>query len=125
DGTVTLDIFLPVALQASYRVALCNGGQCVQSAPLQPGPALERYAGRVKAVNPQARAGFGDAVALSRDGRVLAVTALYESVVVADAQEGAVHVYERVAPGQWVARGQVSAPHPGDNDRFGDALALS
>lgn len=125
DGTATVELFLPVALNASYRVALCNAGHCVTSAPLQLGDSLERYAGRFKAEMPQAGAGFGEAVSLSRDGRVLAVTALQESVVVPGADEGAVHLYERVAPGQWVARGRVAAPNPDDFDRFGAALALS
>lgn len=125
DGAATVEIFLPTALQASYRVSLCNGGQCVASAPLQLGGSLERYAGRIKAEMPQAGAGLGEALSLSRDARVLAITALYESVVVPGAREGAVHLYERVAPGQWMARGQVAAPNPGHADQFGAALALS
>lgn len=125
EGTATVEVFLPTALRASYRVALCAQGQCVQSAALTLGGALERYAGRIKAVAPQARAGFGESVSLSRDGRVLAVTALYESVAVPGDFEGAVHLYEHVAAGQWVPRGQVAAPHPGNGDRFGEALALS
>lgn len=125
DGTATVELSLPVALNASYRVALCDGAQCVTSASLQLGGSLERYAGRFKAALPQPGAGFGEAVSLSRDARVLAITALYESVAVPGAREGAVHLYERVAPGQWMARGQVTAPNPDHADQFGAALALS
>jgi trimeric autotransporter adhesin len=116
DATATIEVFLPTAWRASYHVSLCNGSQCVDSAPLGLGDALERYAGRLKSTTPQVNQSFGETVALSRDGRVLAVGVEFG---------GPVQLFEHTAPGQWLPRGQVAAPYTDAGDRFGRALALS
>lgn len=128
-GQTSVEIFLPTAIQATYRVALCAGGQCVYSEPLSLSGTLEAAMGYIKSQAAVESAHFGESVALSRDGRVLAVGAHLESV---DATEGlgapstgAVHLYEKTSPGRWVFRARLLAPFPDDFDRFGSALALS
>lgn len=112
-GAATVDIFLPIALQASYQVALCRAGQCAHSVPLRLQGTLEQAMGRFKAAAPQQGAEFGVAVALSQDGLVLAV----------GAKSGSVHVFERTGAGQWTSRGEVlGAPASQVQDR---AMALS
>lgn len=116
DATATVEVFLPIAWRATYQVSLCSGALCVDSTPLRLGDALERYAGRLKSAAPQNNQSFGETVALSRDGRVLAVGVEFG---------GPVHLFEHTAPGQWLPRGQVTAPYTDADDRFGRALALS
>jgi FG-GAP repeat len=103
DGTATVEIFLPVALQASYHVALCKAGQCVDSAPLRLQGTLEQAMGRFKAGAPQVFAEFGVSVAMSQNGLVLAV----------GAKTGSVEVFERTGMGQWTARGEVTGAPAG------------
>lgn len=113
DGTATVEIFLPIALQASYRVALCKAVQCAHSAPLWLLGTLEQAMGRFKAMTPQQGAEFGVSAALSQNGGVLAV----------GAKSGSVHVFERTEAGQWTSRGEVlGAPAGPLEDR---AMALS
>lgn len=113
DGTATVEILLPIALQASYQVALCTAGQCAHSAPLRLLGTLEQAMGRFKADTPQQHVEFGVAVALSQDGQVLAV----------GAKAGSVHVFERTGAGQWISRGEVLGSPAGPlQDR---AMALS
>jgi len=129
DGQATIEVFLPATLHATYQVGLCTEGQCVFSSPLAIAGHLATGVGRLKALDPIPGAEFGAAVALSRNGQVLAVGALYETLAVTDGSDkhGAVHLFERGVPGQapWLSRGRVQAPNPGTLDRFGGALALS
>lgn len=129
DGQASVDIFLPTAIHATYRVALCLGGSCVHSEPLALSGTLESAMGLIKADPAVTASSFGEAVALSRDGRVLAVGAIDESVDATSGMGapfvGAVHVYEKPGAGPWVFRTRLLAPFPDDDDRFGRALALS
>jgi hypothetical protein len=95
------------------------------------GWAQEAY---VKASNTGARDGFGNAVALSADGSVLAVAASAESSAAtgvggdgsSDAAPGAgaVYVFRRGSAG-WAQEAYVKASNPGIDDQFGFAIALS
>lgn len=129
SGQASVDIFLPSAINASYRVALCRSSLCVHSEPLTLSGTLEAAMGLIKSEQVVARAGFGEAVALSRDGRVLAVGAPLDSVDASSGMgapgTGAVHLYEKSDAGPWVFRTRVLAPFPDDGDQFGLALALS
>lgn len=128
-GQATVEIFLPVAVNARYRVALCSGGDCAFSEPLALNGRLEAAMGFIKAEQVVQGAAFGHAVALSRNGRVLAVGALYETLDATSGQgapeTGVVHVYEKSTAGGWAFRTRVLALFPDDSDRFGQALALS
>ena len=98
----------------------------------------------VKAPNAGQNDHFGEAVALSDDGRTLAVGAPeedssatgafapggegYQAALDSDsgADSGAVTVYRRdPASGLWAVEAFVKAPNAGQNDQFGEAVALS
>lgn len=128
-GQATVDIFLPAAVNARYRVALCSGDNCLFSEPLALTGTLEAAMGFIKAEQLVRNASFGRVLALSRNGRVLAVGAIYETPDGSSGQgapqAGAVHVYERTGAGTWVFRTRLPAPFPDDLDEFGSSLALS
>ncbi|NIM40496.1 MAG: hypothetical protein GTN84_05750 [Hydrogenophaga sp.] len=114
-GNATVEIFLPIALQASYRVALCDGEACTSSGTLRLQGSLEETMGRFKADAPLQNAEFGISVALSQDGSVMAAGDI----------TGAVHLFERSGPGSWTSRGPVEAPSPAPGQLFDRALVLS
>ena len=86
---------------------------------------------------------FGDAVALSADGRTLAAGAPRDDSAAAGAlhpgdagfaaalagegaeDSGAACVYRRGPSGRWELEAYVKAPAPGRNDRFGQSVSLS
>ena len=88
-----------------------------------------------KATNPDPSDAFGRSVALSADGRTLAVGASFEdsSAVGIGGQRaddtapdsGAVYVLVRDGMGTWSQRAYVKAPNPDPDDRFGSSVALS
>ena len=88
-----------------------------------------------KASNPDPSDAFGRSVALSADGRTLAVGASFEdsSAVGIGGQRaddtapdsGAVYVLVRDGMGTWSQRAYVKAPNPDPDDRFGSSVALS
>ena len=97
----------------------------------------------VKAPAPDAVDLFGQSVALSADGRTLAVGAVEEDSAAAGAfapsstrwrtalasagagKSGAAYVYRRDSSGRWAVEAFVKAPAPGASDRFGQSVALS
>lgn len=115
DGSATVEIFLPVALAASYQVALCTNGQCAYSTPVRLQGSLEQAMGRFKADTPQQFVEFGISVAVSQNGEVLAV----------GDTTGSVHLYERSGLGQWISRGPLATPTPAPGSLFDRAMALS
>jgi hypothetical protein len=88
----------------------------------------------VKASNPRAGAQFGYAVALSSDGRTLAVGAQMEERAATGVNgnqndhsvfsAGAVYVYTRTGD-RWAQQAYVKASNTGADDQFGFAVALS
>ena len=73
--------------------------------------------------------GFGDALALSADGKTLVVGASLESMVGESGAQpffssGAAHVFGRMGD-SWVRQAHFIAPSVGDEDSFGNAIALS
>ena len=88
----------------------------------------------VKPSNPDASDVFGTAVALSADGRMLAVGAMGEASRAAGvggdesdndaADAGAAYVFQ-LSDGQWSQRSYVKAANPQSADQFGSAVALS
>lgn len=73
--------------------------------------------------------GFGERLALSADGRRLAVSAMYEplqSVTGAgQAEAGAVYLFSEQASGQWTQTERLHAARGRGGDLFGSAVALS
>lgn len=84
--------------------------------------------------NPLLLGGFGQALALSADGQVLAVGSPLDSSAATGIDgdpgntaanfSGAVHVFARDNAG-WTQRAYIKASNTGANDRFGSALVLS
>jgi len=116
-----LPVFLPEQINARYTLQACNAAGCLDAATTTVETALLKSAiGYFKAAQPVAR--LGTSVALSADGRTLAVGAPLEDSMAEDS--GAVHVFTRGATG-WAPQAVVHAPSPAFGDRFGEALALT
>src|SRR5262245_44865460 len=100
----------------------------------QASPPAWKQVAYVKASNPRAGAQFGYAVALSADGRTLAVGAQMEESAATGVNgnqndhsvfsAGAVYVYARTGD-RWAQQAYVKASNPGADDQFGFAVALS
>ncbi len=129
-----LNVFLPARLNARYILQACNGAGCVDSAPVHVSGNLAGAVGYVKASNTRLFQAFGYSLALSSDGRTLAVGALAEG---SNAQgidgdqsntlapeSGAVYVYSR-GTGGWALQAYVKSSNSEASDYFGEALALS
>jgi len=85
----------------------------------------------LKAPNSDAKDAFGSSLAISDDGRVLAVGAAGEASDGSDlddnslANSGAVYVFVRTETGSWIPQAYLKAPNPDASDYFGRSLALS
>lgn len=124
-----LELEVPVHLtkwqSAQYMLEACNGESCSESDSETIGleDLLEEDAvGYFKASNPSSSARAGDAIAISADGRTMAVGAPYESSVASNS--GAVYIFERVGL-EWQQRGHLKAAFPEYWDDFGRAVALT
>ncbi len=149
------EIFLPGRAHAAYLLESRDAaGEWTSSSPrfvgwdIRPAPdgpneiSLTPAIGYFKATNTGEADRFGDAVALSADGRTLAVGATGEAsaatVACAPADSacqeaqasntetnaGAVYIYTRTEQG-WAPQAYVKAPNAGRRDRFGSTVALS
>lgn len=135
-GTTAHDhvVFLPGRLNARYILQACNGDACTDSAPVQVTGNLAAAAGYVKASNTRAGDGFGGGIALSADGRTLAVGAPGEDSAAtgvngnqADGSasgSGAVYVFVR-SGATWFQQAYVKASNAGTDDGFGQSVALA
>ena len=120
---------------ANYRLQACNAAGCTAS-PKQTWSigAMNTSIGYIKASNTQASDFFGIAVALSGDGKTLAVAASLEDGGDAGidgsgadnsiTNSGAVYVYVRQGK-QWALQAFLKSSNPGASDFFGSALSLS
>ncbi|MES2483033.1 MAG: integrin [Pseudomonadota bacterium] len=135
EASWALDGLLHQRLNASYRVRACTRAACGSpTAPLVPDVA--RAIGYFKASNTGAGDAFGSAVALSPDGRTLAVGAIAEPSGARGAfavpppdddtvtRAGAVYVFVRQA-GRWRQQAYLKASDSATNTQFGSALAFS
>jgi trimeric autotransporter adhesin len=116
---------------ALYRLEACNGPRCSASAAVSVRDVMLQAIGYFKASNPQAGDVFGRAIALSADGRTLAVVAPGEDSGVRDdpsdnsaPSSGAVYVFAHEGA-QWRQQAYLKASNAAANDTFGVALALS
>lgn len=85
----------------------------------------------LKAANADANDRFGWSVAINADGDIVAVGAPWEDGDGSDpannglANSGAVYVFERNAEGEWAQTAYLKAANAGEEDWFGNAVALS
>src|SRR5262245_204887 len=113
------------------------GGATARSSPAAAratSPSAWKQVAYVKASNPRAGAQFGYALALSSDGRTLAVGSQMEDSAATGVNgnqndhsvfsAGAVYVYTRTGD-RWAQQAYVKASNPGADDQFGFAVALS
>jgi hypothetical protein len=136
-STTTLSLTVPLhqRMNASYIVQACNAGGCTDSAPVDVVGSLVDAVGYVKASNTGQNDAFGWSVALSDDGRTLAVGAPYESSgamgIGGDEADnsinwaGAVYLYTRDEAGMWAQQAYVKASNTDEDDTFGKSVALS
>jgi hypothetical protein len=134
-SSTSLTVPLHERLNASYMLQACNVNGCTDSAPVDVVGSLVDAVGYFKASNTGENDSFGWSVALSDDGRTLAVGAPYEGSGAtgidgdqADnsiAWAGAVYVYTRDSMGMWMQQAYVKASNTDVDDTFGKSVALS
>ncbi len=122
-------------VNASYLIAACNSGGCSDSSALSlSAPELTSAIGYFKASNNDPGDSFGHAVALSADGRTLAVGATGEAsnATGIDGDQnnnlgsinGAVYVFIR-SGSRWVQQAYLKASNTDRADEFGQTLSIS
>ncbi len=114
-----LTVSLPQRVNAKYILQACNSKGCADSDTMYVTGSLAEAVGYFKASNAEAGDGFGYAVALSADGRVMAVSAAWE-----DSAAGAAYVFTN-SNGVWSQQAYIKASNNEEGDEFGTSLALS
>lgn len=120
-------------LNAEYKLETCTNAECSTSDEISVYGYMQRSIGYVKASNPDDYDRFGR-VALSADGRTLAVAAPGDDSAAkgvngddgdnSSSGSGAVFVYIR-EDGEWRFQAYIKASNAGEADAFGSSLALS
>jgi hypothetical protein len=112
-----------------FRVEACRGEQCVASEPVSLAKRLQEAVGYFKASNTAAHDRFGRAVALSRDGKTLAIGAPLKDNIytgAADADIGVVYVFARDEGDVWRQQQAMTLNiGGGDGVWIGTSVALS
>lgn len=122
--------------EASYLLRACNIlGGCTDSEPVSVMGNLAEPIGYFKASNTGMLDYFGASLALSGDGRTLAVGAVLEDSIATGidgdqmnagaVDSGAVYVFVRDDMGEWSQQAYIKATNTGAGDYFGDRVALS
>ncbi len=129
-----LSASLPRRIDASYILQACNSLGCTDSAAVYVTGSLAEAVGYFKASNTGAEDEFGAQIALSANGRVMAVGAPYESINTTGINgdqagpgiraAGAVYLFTNTE-GVWSQQAYIKASNTGLDDRFGSSLALS
>lgn len=119
---------------ARYLVQACNAGGCTGSGEVSATDVMLDTIGYLKASNAESGDYFGDVVAISGDGRTLAVGARGEDGSAAGINgdptdnsnnwAGAVYLF-RFDGASWYQQAYVKASNPDVGDGFGEAIALS
>jgi len=143
--TTSTTVFVAVHLYpwevARYALEACNADGCTRSAEVSPIDGLLDTIGYVKASNSDVDDQFGGgsviyglSAAISRDGRTLAVTSIFEdsAAVGIDGDgadnsaldAGAVYVFAQGDAG-WTQQAYVKASNTESSDQFGYSVALS
>lgn len=128
ESSLVLTVPLHLRHSASYRLLACNAAGCTPSEPVAPEDALMGAIGYFKASDGLGNHNFGFSLAMSRDGRTLAVGAPNynnpETGTQGVASAGAAYVYTRGDDGNWQEAVLNVTPHIAGS-RFGTRLALS
>jgi len=119
---------------AKYFLHACMANSCMDSNVVTVSGTLASAVGYIKASNTESFDNFGYTVALSADGNTLAVGAVSEdsnATTINGNQAdnslistGAVYVFVR-SGNAWQQQAYVKPTNTGDNDRFGESLAIS
>ncbi|MFZ5439333.1 MAG: Ig-like domain-containing protein [Myxococcota bacterium] len=132
---------LPVAVhrldwtRAVYFVRACHAYGCsAPSSPLGVAAGMLRTVGYLKASNTNPGDSFGSAIAISGDGRTLAVAARGESSAATGVNgdqsdnskqnSGAVYIFTW-GPNDWIQQAFIKASNTDANDQFGESVALN
>ncbi len=134
DRTVTIsDVALHQQVGKAYVVRACNDAGCVDSDKFFATEQLWDAVGYLKAPRASGRQAFGNAVALSMDGRVMAVAAVNDGLMSDDPhgeqneelyRSGVVYIYRKIN-NQWQFASLVQAPNREREDAFGESISLS
>ncbi len=136
SGTTSYDhvVALYRRINASYRLQACNSAACTDSAVLSISGNLAQAVGYFKASNTESNDEFGTSIALSADGKTLAVGSYIEDSSAtgingnqsdnAATDSGAVYVFT-LSGGVWSQQAYVKASNAEANDLFGISVALS
>lgn len=131
-ANVTATVVQPLHFRpnASYILRACNTAGCSESDEVAVMSTMAAAVGYFKASNTDGADDFGARLALSADGRTLAVSARGEASVNGDQADdsapgtGAVYVF-RLVDGVWSQEAYIKASNAGAKDWFGSELALS
>ena len=126
-----LVVFLPDRVNASYMLQACNSIGCADSEAVAVSGNLAGAIGYIKASNTDTMDAFGSGVAISSDGRTLAIGASGESSAnsldQADnsaSNSGAVYIYSLVN-NAWQQQAYLKASNAEAKDDFGSKVSLS
>ncbi len=133
-GFTWQDVFLSARVNARYQLQACDGQGCVDMARAGI-EGIDGGIGYAKASNPAAGDRFGEGLALSADGQLLAVGAPLEDGLNAgidtppnrgatSANVGAVYVFHRAAAG-WEQEAYIKPETPLLGGQFGPSLTLA
>lgn len=115
-------VFLPDRVNARYRLQVCKDLDCVDAATVGASGHLAPAIGYLKASDPADGDWFGTSLALSANGRYLAVGAPGYSG--SNGNIGSVYVFARQGT-SWQQQALLQSGAPQQGDRFGISLALS
>ncbi|MDH5694473.1 MAG: FG-GAP repeat protein, partial [Gammaproteobacteria bacterium] len=122
---------------ASIIIEACGSNSCLSSNETMLNSLMISSIGYFKAFNSEEGDTFGWAVALSNDGKTMAVGAQFEDSAAKGINNtnpgwndnslldsGAVYIYQRYVD-TWLPQAYIKASNPGKDDKFGERLALS
>lgn len=133
ENTFTLSVPLFARTDAQYMLRTCKPSACVYSTAVGVSGNLAEGIGYFKASNTDTDDQFGTSVALSKDGKTLAVSAIHED---SDSQgidgldnndgdnSGAVYVFTN-QDGEWLQQAYIKADNADNKEQFGTSIALS
>ena len=132
----TTDRLVPLHRRVSARYALraCAATRCIESNVVTVTGSLAEAVGYFKAANVTRGDQFGESIALSDDGRTLAVGVPFEDSAAVGlngnpnnedaAESGAVYVFTLTVGPVWVQQAYLKASNAQAGDRFGTQVAL-
>jgi hypothetical protein len=129
------EVFLPRRVNARYLLQACNKDGCANSAAIRVNGTLADAVGYLKASNAESEDRFGHSVAISGDGKTLAVGAQWEDSAAtgvngdqknaAASASGAVYIFTRDGGGNWIQQAYVKPSDTEPGEGFGYSVSLS